>query len=132
MVVTCYTSLGVDKNMLKFKELDDKKKRLVIIVSILVLFIGVSLAYVVAQLSGGAFGDVNVTSDTTDNLTFSVDKDISLNPTQFNVLEGGGGLSDTAVGTASLLANSTNNTFSTTYYVYFNINSNNYIYTTED
>ena len=47
--------------MLKFKELDDKKKRLVIIVSILVLFIGVSLAYVVAQLSGGAFGDVNVT-----------------------------------------------------------------------
>ena len=121
MVVTCYTSLEVDK-----------KKRLVIIVSILVLFIGVSLAYVVAQLSGGAFGDVNVTSDTTDNLTFSVSKDISLNPTQFNVTEGGGGLSDTAVGTASLLANSTNNTFSTTYYVYFNINSNNYIYTTED
>ena len=118
--------------MLKFKELDDKKKRLVIIVSILVLFIGVSFAYVVAQLSGGAFGDVNVTSDTTDNLTFSVSKDISLNPTQFNVTEGGGGLSDTAVGTASLLANSTNNTFSTTYYVYFNINSNNYIYTTED
>ena len=86
----------------------------VIIVSILVLFIGVSLAYVVAQLSGGAFGDVNVTSDTTDNLTFSVSKDISLNPTQFNVTEGGGGLSDTAVGTASLLANSTNNAFSTT------------------
>ena len=118
--------------MLKFKELDDKKKRLVIIVSILVLFIGISFAYVVAQLSGGAFGDVDITSDTTDNLTFSVSKDISLNPTQFNVTEGGGGLSDTAVGTASLLANSTNNTFSTTYYVYFNINSNNYIYTTED
>ena len=118
--------------MLKFKELDDKKKRLVIILSILVLFIGISFAYVVAQLSGGAFGDVDITSDTTDNLTFSVSKDISLNPTQFNVTEGGGGLSDTAVGTASLLANSTNNTFSTTYYVYFNINSNNYIYTTED
>lgn len=118
--------------MLKFKELDDKKKRLVIIVSILVLFIGISFAYVVAQLSGGAFGDVDITSDTTDNLTFSVSKDISLNPTQFSVTEGGGGLSDTAVGTASLLANSTNNTFSTTYYVYFNINSNNYIYTTED
>ena len=118
--------------MLKFKELDDKKKRLVIIVSILVLFIGISFAYVVAQLSGGAFGDVDITSDTTDNLTFSVSKDISLNPTQFNVTEGGGGLSDTAVGTASLLANSTNNTFSTTYYVYFQINSNDYIYTTTD
>ena len=31
-----------------------------------------------------------------------------------------------------MLANSTTDTFSTTYYVYFNINSNNYVYTTED
>ena len=118
--------------MLKFKELSDKNKRIFIIVSVLVLFIGVTLAYVVAQLSGGATGNANVTADTTDNLQFSVDKDISLNPTQFNVLEGGGGLSDTAIGTASLLANSTNDTASYTYYVYFSINSNDYIYTTED
>ena len=118
--------------MLKLRELDAKKKRMIIIVSVLVLFIGVSFAYVVAQISGGAIGNANVTADTTDNLKFSVNKDISLNPTQFSVTEGGGGLSDSAVGTASLLANSTNNTFSTTYYVYFNINSNNYVYTTED
>ena len=118
--------------MLKLRELDAKKKRMIIIVSVLVLFIGVSFAYVVAQISGGAIGNANVTADTTDNLKFSVNKDISFNPTQFNVTEGGGGLSDSAVGTASLLANSTNNTFSTTYYVYFNINSNNYVYTTED
>ena len=118
--------------MLKLRELDAKKKRMIIIVSVLVLFIGVSFAYVVAQISGGAIGNANITADTTDNLKFSVNKDISLNPTQFNVTEGGGGLSDSAVGTASLLANSTNNTFSTTYYVYFNINSNNYVYTTED
>ena len=132
MVVICYTSLGVDNYMLKLRELDAKKKRMIIIVSVLALFIGVSFAYVVAQISGGAIGNANITADTTDNLKFSVNKDISLNPTQFNVTEGGGGLSDSAVGTASLLANSTNNTFSTTYYVYFNINSNNYVYTTED
>ena len=132
MVVICYTSLGVDNYMLKLRELDAKKKRMIIIVSVLVLFIGVSFAYVVAQISGGAIGNANITADTTDNLKFSVNKDISLNPTQFSVTEGGGGLSDSAVGTASLLANSTNNTFSTTYYVYFNINSNNYVYTTED
>ena len=118
--------------MLKLRELDAKKKRMIIIVSVLVLFIGVSFAYVVAQISGGAIGNANITADTTDNLKFSVNKDISLNPTQFNVTEGGGGLSDSAVGTASLLANSTTDTFSTTYYVYFNINSNNYVYTTED
>ena len=118
--------------MLKFKEMDDKKKRLIVIVSVLVVFIGVTLAYVVGQISDGAIGNANITADTTDNLQFSVDKDISLNPTQFNVIEGGGGLSDTAVGTATLLANSTNNTASFTYYVYFNIKSNDYTYTTED
>ena len=118
--------------MLKFKELDDKKKRLIVIVSVLVVFIGVTLAYVVGQISDGAIGNANVTADTTDNLQFSVDKDISLNPTQFNVTEGGGGLSDTAVGTATLLANSTNKTATYDYYVYFNIKSNNYTYTTED
>ena len=118
--------------MLKFKELDDKKKRLIIIVSVLVVFIGVTLAYVVGQISDGAIGNANVTADTTDNLQFSVDKDISLNPTQFNVTEGGGGLSDTAVGTATLLANSTNETATYDYYVYFNIKSNDYTYTTED
>ena len=118
--------------MLKFKELDDKKKRLIIIVSVLVVFIGVTLAYVVGQISDGAIGNANVTADTTDNLEFSVDKDISLNPTQFNVTEGGGGLSDSAVGTATLLANSTNKTAKYDYYVYFNIKSNDYTYTTED
>ena len=81
MVVICYTSLGVDNYMLKLRELDAKKKRMIIIVSALVLFIGVSFAYVVAQISGGAIGNANVTADTTDNLKFSVNKDISLNPT---------------------------------------------------
>ncbi len=118
--------------MLKFKEMDDKKKRLIVIVSVLVVFIGVTLAYVVGQISDGAIGNANITADTTDNLQFSVDKDISLNPTQFNVIEGGGGLSDTATGTASLLANSTNDTAEYTYYVYFNIKSNDYTYTTDD
>ena len=118
--------------MLKFKEMDDKKKRLIVIVSVLVVFIGVTLAYVVGQISDGAIGNANITADTTDNLQFSIDKDITLNPNQFNVVEGGGGLSDTATGTASLLANSTNKSATFDYYVYFQINTNEYIYTTED
>ena len=113
-------------------KLKDKRKKLIIIVSILVVFIGITFAYIVAQISGSAIGNANITADTTDNLDFSIDKDINLNPNQFNVTEGGGGLSDTATGTASLLANSTNDTATYTYYVYFNIKSNNYTYTTED
>ena len=118
--------------MLRFKEMDDKKKRMVIIVSVLVVFIGISFAFIVAQISGGVIGNANITADTTDNLQFNIDKDITLNPTQFNVVKGGGGHSDTATGTASLLANSTNKSATFDYYVYFQINTNEYIYTTED
>ena len=113
-------------------KLKDKRKKLIIIVSVLVVFIGISFAYVVAQISGGAIGNANITADTTDNLRFNVDKDINLNPNQFSVPVGGGGLSDTATGTASLLANSTNKSATFDYYVYFLINTNEYIYTTED
>ena len=113
-------------------KLKDKRKKLIIIVSILVVFIGITFAYIVAQISGSAIGNANITADTTDNLDFSIDKDINLNPNQFNVVEGGGGLSDTATGTASLLANSTNSSATFDYYVYFLINTNEYIYTTED
>ena len=109
-----------------------KNKKIIIIVFGLLIFIGITLAYVVGQISDGALGNANITADTTDNLQFGVSKDISLNPTQFNVPEGGGGLSDTAVGTATLLANSTNKTATYDYYVYFNIKSNNYTYTTEE
>ena len=109
-----------------------KKKKILIIVFALLLFIGITLAYIVGQISGDAIGKANVTADTTDNLQFSVDKDINLNPTQFNVPVGGGGLSDTAVGTATLLANSTNETALFGYYVYFKINTNEYIYTTDE
>ena len=113
-------------------KLNDKRKKLIIIVSVLVVFIGISFAFIVAQISGSAIGNVNITADTTDNLQFSIDKDINLNPNQFNVPVGGGGLSDTATGTASLLANSTNKSATFDYYVYFQINTNEYIYTTED
>ena len=114
------------------EEIKNKNKKMVIIVTILVVFIGITLAYIIAQISGSAIGNANITADTTDNLQFNIDKDITLNPTQFNVVEGGGGLSDTATGTASLLANSTNKSATFDYYVYFQINTNEYIYTTED
>ena len=108
------------------------RNKLLIIIGILIIFVSFTLAYVIDQLMHGATGDVSVISDTVDNLEFYIDKDISLNPNQFNVTEGGGGLSDTAVGTASLIANSINNESTYNYYVYFKINTNEYIYTTED
>ena len=114
------------------KKLDKKKKIILTIIAVLILTFGVTLAYIIAQLQDEARGNVNVTSDAVDILRFEVDKDITLNPTQFNVTEGGDNLSDTAIGSAILRANSTNDSATYNYYVYFQINSNNYIYTTEE
>ena len=112
------------------KKMDKNKKIILTIIAVLILCVGSTLAYIIASLQDEARGNASVTSDAVDILRFEVDKDISLNPTQFNVVEGGDNLSDTAVGSAILRANSTDNNATYNYYVYFQINSNNYIYTT--
>ena len=114
------------------KKLDKNKKIILTIIVVLILCVGSTLAYIIAHLQDEARGNASVTSDAVDILKFEIDKDINLNPTQFNVVEGGDNLSDTAVGSAILRANSTDNNATYNYYVYFNIKSNNYIYTTEE
>lgn len=114
------------------KKLDKNKKIILTIIAVLILCVGGTLAYIIANLQDSAKRNASVTSDAVDILKFEIDKDISLNPTQFNVVEGGDNLQDTAVGSAILRANSTNDNATYNYYVYFNIKSNNYIYTTND
>ena len=108
------------------------KKIILTIIAVLILCVGGTLAYIIAHLQDEARGNASVTSDAVDMLNFEIDKEITLNPNQFNVTEGGNDLTDTAVGSAILRANSTDNNATYNYYVYFQINSNNYIYTTED
>ncbi len=114
------------------KKLDKNKKIILTIIAVLILCVGSTLAYIIAHLQDEARGNASVTSDAVDILKFEVDKDINLNPTQFNVVESGDNLQDTAVGSAILRANSTNDNATYNYYVYFQINSNNYIYTTNE
>lgn len=122
----------MEEQNLSTKKLDKNKKIILTIIAMLILCVGLTLAYIIASLQDEARGNASVTSDAVDILRFEVDKDISLNPTQFNVTEGGDNLSDTAVGSAILRANSTDNNATYNYYVYFQINSNNYIYTTPE
>ena len=113
--------------------MDKKKKVMVTVVTVLVLTIGVTFAYFMARTGAGAQSDLNITADTVDDLKFSVSKDtLTLNINQFNFASGSGNLSDTIKATASLKANSTKKTATGNYYVYFQIESNDYIYTTED
>ena len=68
-----------------------------------------------------------------DDLKFNVSKEnLSLNINQFNFASGAGNLTDNVTATASLKANSTKNTATYNYYVYFQIESNDYVYTTTD
>lgn len=116
--------------------MDDKKRKIILIVLgvliILLIGVGITYAYFEARIDQGAQGDVNVTGDTTDNLIFDVSNDISLTINQFNFGSGAGNLASTATASASLRANSTNNAAKYNYYVYFQIKTNEYIYTTTD
>jgi len=116
----------------KFKDLKSTNKKLYYATICMFVLVGFTFAYVIDQISGGAISKVFITADTADNLQFEVDKDISIKPTQFNFTQGGVDLSDTATATARLKANSTDNTATYSYNVYFQITTNEYIYTTED
>jgi hypothetical protein len=54
----------------------------------LVVSIGIGYAFYAAQIGSGAKTNVNVTSDTTDRLTFTKGSDINLKATQFNFTNG--------------------------------------------
>ena len=113
----------------------DRRKITLIILGVailIVLVVGITYAFFQNQIGEPATGNVNVATDTPDNLQFNVSNDISITINQFNFGPDAGNQSDDAVATATLLANSTNDTATYTYYVYFKINNNNYVYTTDD
>ena len=113
--------------------MEKKKTFIIIAVALLVLSIGITFAYFIAKTGPGSSANANVTTGTVDDLKFNVSKEnISLNVNQFNFASGSGNITDTVTATASLKANSTKNTATYNYYVYFQIESNDYVYTTAD
>ena len=113
--------------------MDKKKKVMVTVVTVIVLTIGVTFAYFMARTGEGKQAGTTITADTVDDLKFNVSKEnLSLNINQFNFASGAGNLTDNVTATATLKANSTKNTATYNYYVYFQIESNDYVYTTTD
>ncbi len=115
-------------------KLDRRKITLIVlgVAILIVLVVGITYAFFQNQIGEPATGNVGVDTDTPDNLQFNVSNDISININQFNFGPDAGNQSDDAVASATLLANSTNDTATYTYYVYFKINNNDYVYTTDD
>ena len=100
----------------------------VLIVGIfIVLIVRFTYAYLAANVNE-ARGDVSVDSDETDNLKFAVGDPLSIDATPTTLPENGENLVDTTTATATLLANSTNTTAEYSYWVYFTISNNTFVY----
>ncbi len=98
------------------------------IVAILITVIGLSYAFFAPQQGGTTSTNATVTSNTTDLLTFSINRDISFTVTQNDFLENGENQSGDATATARLTPNNKTGAATMNYYLYLNLQSNPTVY----
>ncbi len=114
----------------------EKKKNLIFMVigaiTLIAVTLGATYAYFTAQGGGTGNIDINTQTATTDNLSFQVGQAISLTANQEDFGQGAGNKSGSTTAKAILTANNATNTATRNYYVYLNIESNDFEYTTED
>ena len=114
----------------------NEKKVLVLsflgVITFIAVVVGATYAYFTAQ--GGGTGNINVNAQTatTDNLSFQVGEAISLTANQEDFYQGAENKSGSTFARATLTANNATNTATRNYYVYLDITSNNFEYTTVD
>ena len=114
----------------------NEKKVLVLsflgVITLIAVVVGATFAYFAAQSGGTGNINVNANTGTTDNLSFQVGEAISLTANQEDFGQGTGNKSGSTYARAILTANNTTNTATRNYYVYLNITSNDFEYTTVD
>ena len=117
-------------------EAKNEKKVLVLsflgVITFIAVVVGATYAYFTAQ--GGGTGNINVNAQTatTDNLSFQVGSAISLTASQEDFGQGTDNKSGSTFARATLTANNATNTATRNYYVYLDIESNDFEYTTVD
>ena len=94
---------------------------------LIILIVRITYAYLGASINE-AKGNITLNSDDVDELKFNIGDPLSINATPTTLPENGENLVSSSTSSASLLANSTNNTAEYGYYVYFKISNNNFIY----
>ena len=102
------------------------------VLTFIAVVVGATYAYFTAQGGGSANTNVNVQTSTTDNLSFQVGSAISLTANQEDFGSGAGNKSGETFARATLTANNATNNATRNYYVYLNIESNDFEYTTGD
>ncbi len=101
------------------------------VIAIILVVVGATYAYFQATSSGEGNINTNISSNTTDNLSFNIGNAISISATEDNFTEGGNNLSGSTTASATLTANNYTNNATRNYYVYLNIDTNNFVYTTD-
>ena len=107
-----------------------KKKALlgITVIFFVVLVIGATYAYFQSDTSDSKSTDVKITTNTSDTLSFSVGSSLQFSADQFTFTERGKNASDTTTATAILTANNKTNSATEHYYIYLNIEFNNFEY----
>ena len=113
----------------------DKNKRNTMLtvfgISVLVIaLVGSTFAYFTAQQGGTSTQDVSVTSNTTDNLSFTIGNDITFTASEANFYQGGNNVSGSTSAQALLTPNNNTNQATMNYYMYLNLTSNPTVYST--
>ncbi len=111
----------------------EKKKTviysIVALVALALLVVGATYAYFQNQYGSASNADVNVTTYTTDVLTFETGDAINITADQETFAEGKGNRTGSTFARATLQANNKTNTATANYYMYLNIETNTFTYT---
>ncbi len=115
--------------------MEKKNKTLVLsivaIATLLIVVVGATYAFFVAQGGGSANTNVNVQTNTTDNLSFEVGEAINITANQDNFAQGLGNQAGSTTASATLTANNATNSATANYYLYLDITNNDFEYTVD-
>ena len=100
-------------------------------VTLITVVLGATYAFFVAQGGGSSNANVDVQTNTTDNLSFEVGNPINLNVTQDNFYQGAGNQAGSTTASATLTANNATNSATRNYYLYLDITDNDFEYTVD-
>ena len=120
---------------INFKKIRLNKTILLIVVAIITLIVfigGTTYAYFANDMADPTQKNMEIMSNTVDNLFFEIEKDIQINANINNFTQGQENLSDNTDATATLIPNNYNNQAIAMYNVYIIIEENDLEYTTEN
>lgn len=113
--------------------MENKKQAIILsvvaVVALLSLIISATYAYFRASGNSSSSTNVNVTTYTSDLLTFEIGNDIAVYADQTSFASGKGNQTGTTFAKAMLTANNKTNEATKNYYVYLNISENTFTYT---